>query len=52
MIKNKFLFLIPPQFKMILLIGINTNFIKYPTTPIIANPTAQDKAIFLNSIKH
>ena len=37
------------QFKMILLIGIKINLIRYPTTPIIANPIAQDVAIFLNS---
>ena len=32
-----------------LLIGINTNFIKYPITPITAKPMAQDYAILMNS---
>ena len=32
-----------------LLIGMKTNFIKYPTTPITANPIAQEEAIFMNS---
>lgn len=29
--------------------GMKTNFIKYPTTPITANPIAQDDAILMNS---
>lgn len=32
-----------------LFIGINTSFIKYPTTPITANPIAQELAILMNS---
>jgi hypothetical protein len=34
-----------------LFIGIKTNLIIYPITPITANPRAQDEAIFKNSIK-
>lgn len=34
-----------------LLIGMKTNFIKYPTTPMTANPIAQEEAIFINSKK-
>jgi len=30
---------------------MNTNFIKYPTTPITAKPIAQEEAIFMNSKK-
>jgi len=40
---------IKPQVKIILLIGINTNLMTYPTTPITANPIAQAVAIFINS---
>lgn len=36
--------------RIILLIGINTNFMKYPTAPITANPIAHDVAIFIYSI--
>jgi len=32
------------------LIGINTNLITYPTTPITAKPIAHELAIFVNSI--
>jgi hypothetical protein len=31
---------------MILLIGMNTSLMKYPTAPMIAKPIAQDDAIF------
>ena len=37
--------------RMMLLIGMNTSFITYPTTPMTANPRAQDCAIFKNSRK-
>ena len=32
-----------------LLMGMNTSLIKYPTTPMTANPTAQLPVIFKNS---
>ena len=35
--------------KIILLIGINTSLIKYPTAPITANPIAHDEAILIYS---
>ena len=37
--------------KIILLIGINTSLIKYPTAPITANPIAHDEAILIYSKK-
>ena len=36
--------------KIILLIGINTSLIKYPTAPITANPIAHDEAILIYSL--
>lgn len=35
--------------KMMLLIGMKTNLIKYPTAPMTANPIAQDVAILMYS---
>jgi len=35
---------------MMLLIGINTSLTVYPMNPMIAKPTAQEAAIFLNSL--
>ena len=36
------------QLRMILLMGMKSNLTTYPIPPIIANPIAQDVAIFLN----
>ncbi len=40
------------QVRMMLLIGMKTSLITYPTTPITANPKAQAYAIFKNSNKN
>lgn len=34
---------------IMLFIGMKTNFMIYPTTPITANPIAQELAILVNS---
>ena len=62
MVIRKFLFFIKKslykillksyQVKIMLLIGINTNLITYPTIPITPNPNAHDDAIFINSKCH
>jgi hypothetical protein len=38
------------QFNMILLIGINISLMRYPITPMIANPKAHELAILINSL--
>ena len=42
---------IKSQFNIMLFIGMKTNLIKYPITPMTANPRAQDCTIFTNSIE-